>query len=84
MLRLSPVRAVSCERVQWAAQVQVANKRSEVVTPQVLVHRRVGTLRVGARGVGAWRVSVRLFWERAWQADPNTTGVCRGARGGRT
>jgi hypothetical protein len=54
--------------------VQVADESSQVVTPQVLVHCRVGTR----------RVTVRLFCERAWQADPNTTGVCPGARRERT
>jgi hypothetical protein len=54
--------------------VQVANESSQVVTPQVLVHGRVGTR----------RVSVRVVCERAWQADPNTTGVCLGARRERT
>jgi hypothetical protein len=56
------------------AQVQVAHESSQVVTPQVLVHCRVGTR----------RVTVRMFCERAWQADPNTTGVCLGARRERT
>ena len=56
------------------AEMQVADEGSQVVTPQVLVHGRVG----------ARRVTVRLFCERAWQADPNTTGVCLGARRERT
>jgi hypothetical protein len=54
--------------------MQVADESSQVVSPQVLVHCRVGTR----------QMTVRLFYERAWQADPNTTGVCLGARRERT
>jgi hypothetical protein len=54
--------------------MQVADESGQVVTPQVLVHRRGGTR----------RMTVRLFCERAWQADPNTTGVCLGTRRERT
>ena len=56
------------------AQMQVADESSQVVTPQVFVHCRVGTR----------HMAVRLLCERAWQADPNTTGVCLGARRERT
>ena len=56
------------------AQMQVADESSQVVTPQVLVHSRVSSR----------RMTVRLFCERACQADPKTTGACRGARRERT
>jgi hypothetical protein len=54
--------------------MQVADESGQVVTPQVLVHRRVRSR----------RMTVRLFCERACQADPKTTGACRGARRERT
>jgi hypothetical protein len=54
--------------------MQVADESGQVVTPQVLVHRRVSSR----------RMTVRLFCERACQADPKTTGACRGARRERT